>query len=317
MFRKNGAMANTNDDVALRAYSVINNQYIKLGLAWGRQARQVSQITPMFVCADHESAKCLEAEGFECICKPPETTLPALESKWLAWHFRIFKFRKFQHQLSDTEKSRWGKSRFRSDKAIYTNFLKMVAAFEFLGDGHPILYSDVDAVWIKDPVPEILRQDADIAFQPGSKLTDRASGWPFNSCAGFFYMRPCENTQKIVHELVSRFVNGKNGNDQYILNQILRRDFAVEWPELPWSWDNCTLEGGWVEPIRVVCCKTRMKLVALPHAYYQRFGTHPAAVKHAVVCHPTADKEQKSKLEQLRSLGIDLQHSCSDITKER
>ena len=306
MSEMNGSMTNMNDDGALRTYTVINDEYIKLGLAWGRLARQVSQVEPMFVCADRESAETLEAEGFECMRKPPETTLPALESEWLAWYFRIFQFRGTEPHLSDIEKSRWGKSRFTSDKAIYTNFLKMVAAFEFLRAGHSILYSDVDAVWIKDPVPDVLRQDADIAFQPGSRTTDGDSRWPFNACAGFFYMRPCENTREIVRKLVYKFVNGKCGNDQYILNQILRRYFAVEWPELPWNWDDCPLEGGWVKPVRAECRKTRMNLVALPHAYYQRFGMHPAAVKHAIVCHPTADKDQKSKLETLRSLGIDL-----------
>lgn len=299
-------MTKVNDHGALRTYSVINDEYIKLGLAWGRLTRQVSQVAPMFVCADRESAETLEAEGFECMRKPPETTLPALQREWRAWYARIFKPTESLPRLSATEQSRWGKSRFNSDKAIYTNFLKMVAASEFLGSGHPILYSDVDAVWIKDPVPDVSRADADIAFQPGSIPADGASGWPFNACAGFFYMRPCSHTLKIVGKLLYRFVNGKNGNDQYVLNQILRKDHRVEWPGLPPNWDDCSLDGGWVEPVRAECRKTGMRLVALPHAHYQRLGTQASAVKKAVVCHPTADKDQESKLETLRSLGIDL-----------
>lgn len=302
-------MANENEDAALRAYSVISKEYMKLGLAWGRQARQVSQVAPLFVCADRESAKSLEAEGFECICKPPDTTLPALQREWRAWYSWIIKPRETFPLLSATEKSRWGKSRFKSDKAIYTNFLKMVAASEFLESGHPILYSDVDAVWIKNPIPDVLRQDADIAFQPGSIPADGASGWPFNACAGFFYMRPCAHTREIIDELLYKFINGKIGNDQYILNRILRRDRHVEWPDLPPNWDDCSLKGGWIEPLRAECRKTGMTLAALPHAYYQRLGTHPAAVKHAIVCHPTADKDQESKLETLMSLGIDLPSS--------
>lgn len=307
-------------NASLRVYSVINFEYMQLGLAWGKRVREVSGQMPIFICSDAESLEFLNAHGFPCAFKPSEIPLSAAERK------------------------RWVETNFASDKAIYTANLKFVAAAEFLRSGHPILYSDVDAMWIRNPIPCLLQQNADLLYQPAHARKRKTRGWSIEACSGFFYMRSCDNAKEAVEKMIFNFLNLdetldnskhsvfrlpdyfksfanhykdrqsfvhtrdliKLGCDQDLFNAILRRDYQVEWSAEPSNWEHCSLENGWVEPVRGTCRRTKMNLVALPHAYFQRQGTTAEAVKHAVVCHPIAGQTQAEKFEKFKSLGINL-----------
>lgn len=325
MLWRNQTPENESLNASLRVYSVINSEYMQLGLAWGKRVREVGGINPIFVCSDAESVEFLTAHEFPCTFKPPKIPLSATETR------------------------RWkGGNNFASDKAIYTNILKFVAAAEFLNSGHPVLYSDVDAIWIRNPIPYLLRQNADFVYQPAHARKRTSHGWGIEACAGFFHFRPSFQAQKLVEKLIfilfyrnrscinfkfpalsffhdlkifsnrlkwryfgvrPAFLPTKDGCDQDLLNAILRRTYEVEWPIEPSNWEHCSLEGGWVEPVRGICRKTRLNLVALPHAYFQRQGTTAEEIEHAVVCHPIAGQSQAQKLDKFMSLGIDLANS--------
>ena len=163
----------------------------------------------------------------------------------------------------------------------------------------------------------------------------------------FFYMRSSYHTRKLVEKLIFNFFYYNNyvsntkqsglgffdefkllanllkakygnmlttpapkpGSDQDVFNAILRRKYKVVWPIEPSNWEHCSLENGWLEPVKGKCRKTNMNLVSLPHAYFQRKGTTAETIKHAVVCHPYAGRTQAQKLEKFMSLGIDLLNS--------
>ena len=307
---------------SLLIYSVVNFEYIQLGLAWGKRVREISEKNPIFICSDAKSFDSLSAHGFPCIFEPPEAPLSA------------------------SKKQRWTLRSFPSDIAIYTNALKWMAAEKFLESGRPVLYSDVDALWIKNPIPMVLQQNADFVFQPAFSRKPKEHGWIFEICAGFFYLRPSCQTRKLSEILVSKLFFGnesvinskssslnlykkissrklvidteicmpihpeKHGCDQSLLNRIIRRFYdSVKWSFAPINWEHCSMENGWIKPVRGVCRKENMSFCALPHALFQRQRTDAKAIKHAVICHPKAGHTQSQKLEKFMSLGIDLINS--------
>lgn len=306
---------------ALLIYSVVNLEYIQLGLGWGKRIKEICGKKPIFICSDAESFDILIAHGFPCIFEPPEVPLSA------------------------DEKQRWTLKSFPSDNAIYTNALKWMAAEKFLESGHSVLYSDVDALWIRDPIPMVLQQNADFVFQPAFSREPKEHGWIFEICAGFFYLRPSYQTQLISELVVSNLFFGnesvinskssglnllekissrkpsidtdifmpvrpqKHGCDQNLLNRILRRFCPVEWSFAPTNWEHCSMENGWKKPVSGLCRKTNMNFCALPHTYFQRQRTDAKAIKHAIICHPKAGHTQAQKLEKFMSLGIDLLNS--------
>lgn len=304
---------------SLLIYTVISIEYIKLGLAWGKRVREVSRKNPIFICSDAESNDILLAHGFPCIFEPPEVPLSA------------------------DEKQKWTLQSFPCDKAIYTNALKWMAAEKFLESGRSVLYSDVDALWIRDPISMVLQQNADFAFQPAYSLQPKEHGWIFEVCAGFFHLRPSYETTRLSKLMVSKLffdnesvMNSnssglnlfekissrkpnidtdicmhvkpkKHGCDQALLNRFLRRFCnTVEWSFAPTNWEHCSLENGWKEPVTGLCRNSNMSFVALPHAYFQRQGVDVWSIEHAVICHPRAGHTQAQKLEKFMSLGIDL-----------
>ena len=158
---------NERTKASVRVYSVVSLEYMQLGLAWGKRVEEVSDQKPIFVCSDSESFEFLNAHGFQCNFKPSAIPLSGTE-------------------LSATGTERWKGGKFHSDKAVYTNALKFVMAAEFLKSGQSVLYSDVDAIWIRNPIPCVLEQNADIVFQPGHARKRKSHGWSIEACAGFF-----------------------------------------------------------------------------------------------------------------------------------
>lgn len=261
----------------MHIFTVINARYMRLGLAWAKHVVRVSGENPTFICSDHESRHFLSSNGFPCEARPSSTV------------------------LSMSKRTVFGESSFPDDDAAYTVSLKLAAAFEYLADGKSVLYSDVDAIWLRNPIDDLLRYDADIIFQPGSFPSDVKEKWGFAVCTGFFYMRPCNATRTLVEKAKVNF----DGSDQRTLNRVLLREFDIIWDQRPEKWEICSLRRGWTSSIHGACSKSGLRLVALPHVYYQRHGTTPETCEHAIICHPNSPKDPVEKLKILQALGID------------
>ncbi len=262
----------------LRIFTVINHEYAVLGWKWGVQVRKVSGMSPHFVCADRESYDFLDAKGFPCTLELSE------------------------RQNSNMERVRYKDSTFPSDKAAFTVSLKLSAARKFLQANCSVIYSDVDAIWLKDPIEHVLTADADIAFQPGSFPVETKETWGFAVCTGFFYLRPTANTLELSRQVSAQF----DGSDQRTMNNILMEQYEINWSRRPSEWENCSIENGWIEAVYGVCRRTGLELAALPHALYQRHATTKEACNHAIICHPNSPKDQASKIAVIEKLGINI-----------
>ncbi|MDA4847451.1 putative nucleotide-diphospho-sugar transferase [Hoeflea poritis] len=265
-------------------FTVINRQYTRIAAAWATSVRSASGIDPTIVCSDQESHTFLSDRGFSC------------DGAYMASEYSYWK------------KSVWQNSGFKSDSATHTISLKFPAALKYLNLGRNIIFSDADAIWLSDPLPELNLCDFDIAFQPGSFPRESKEAWGFSICTGFFALRAGEPARRLCSEAVENF----SGDDQICLNGLLLNQYDVRWNEKPQGWEHCNLHNGWLAPIGGSCRHSGLQLAALPHAKFQRHGTTRACVKHAVICHPNSPKSEAKKLKVFKDLSIPL-----DLPKRR
>lgn len=259
-------------------FTVIDESYADLGRAWALSVRRASGMEPVFICSDRRAFEMLSGSGH--VCEDASGGQP----------------------MSRTGKSRYPDSTFPNDQASFTNSLKMTTALAHLRQGRSVLYSDVDAIWLRDPVDDILRDEADMAFQPGSFPEEAKTAWGFSVCMGFFFMRPGAALVDLLETSIRRF----DGSDQRGLNLSLLEGFDLRWESRPANWEHGRIEGGWTRSVAGRCGRTGLRLSALPHAYYQRHGTRPETLGHAYICHPNSPKDPAAKIRILRELGIDL-----------
>lgn len=259
-------------------FSVVDETYADLGRAWARSVRKATGMEPVLICSDARSFALLSDSGHLCEDASPD------------------------EPMSRTQKTHYPDSTFPNDHASYTNSLKMISALSYLREGRSVLYSDVDAIWLRDPVADILRNEADMAFQPASFPEEAKAAWGFTVCMGFFFMRPGEAMVDLLEASIRRF----DGSDQRGLNQTLLESFDLRWDTRPAGWEHGRVGDGWTNSVMGRCRKTGLRLAALPHAYYQRHGTRPETLGHAFICHPNSPKDPAAKLRILRELGIEL-----------
>lgn len=257
-------------------FTVISEEYARLGLAWAIKVKKVTGVQPHFICSDQESSKLLEAKGFAC------TTYPFVEHAFLK------------------EGRKYGEIHFPSQKAVFTVSLKLAVASEYLKAGYTVLYSDVDAIWLKNPLVDLASTDADFLFQPGSFPETTKELWGFSVCTGFFLMRPSPQTVEFADSVHANF----DGDDQRTLNAVLMKNYDFVWSSRPEGWEHCSLQDGWTEPVLGYCRRTGLTAIALAHSFYQRHGTAKDTCDHAIVCHPNSPKDQQGKFEIFEQLGL-------------
>ena len=258
-----------------KIFTVIDARYMRLGLAWARCAQEVSGRAPTFICADEVSCAFLQAEGFACLFRPPPVP------------------------LSPAGRQIYAASTFPNDAAAYTVTLKLAAALDFLDGGDAVLFSDVDAIWLKDPVGDILRQDADIVFQPASFPKAAKDRWGFAICTGFLFLRPCQATRQLAEAVIRRF----DGSDQRTLNHVLLADFDIGW-----------LRGqptGRPAASRVAGSTPSPDFAPAPVGAWSRCPMSALSVtalvrEPAAICHSNSPKDQEEKFRILDALGIAL-----------
>ncbi|WP_422040710.1 putative nucleotide-diphospho-sugar transferase [Roseibium sp.] len=259
-------------------FTVVNNQYVRLAAAWATGVRESTGLDPLLICTDPASYRQLTKAGFRC------------DDQFVSSAY------------SDRKKTVWKNSGFDSDSATHAISLKFPSALSYLEQGQNVIFSDADAIWLKNPFPELPSTAFDLAFQPGSFPKGNKEAWGFAICTGFFALRANDATRRLCAELVDAFA----GDDQICMNQHLLDNYDLEWEKRPEGWEHCDLETGWVTPVSGQSRLNGLKLAALPHAKFQRHGTNRDYVEHAIICHPNSPKSEKKKFKAFKQLSIPL-----------
>ena len=174
------------------------------------------------------------------------------------------------------------------------------AGLEF---GFHVAHSDADAVWLRDPTAELLKDyKVDATFSQGTIWpTDVLASWGFVLCCGLFGFRSTINSRRLVKRWVTEL--DEDPDDQRSLNRLLL-NMEISWPngnprilsfrdhdlrcfdtELIGLLNRSGASG---EPPNL---DQPMHIKLLPHALYQRiYEEHPSpAVRHLLSDDKTAE----------------------------
>ena len=182
--------------------------------------------------------------------------------------------------------------------------LRAQAIYALVAAGLNVIHSDVDAVWIKNPMALLERIEADIVSSQGTVYPPECHArWGHVLCYGFIYFRPSCATIELLREAAEIALMEEQFDDQRYLNhQLLTR--GVRWSiSSPYRvsfgsrWFTCSLG-----PIMGTCelQSAGVRIAVIPHAYVQRLpnGIEDEAVRY--VCHPLSPKDALQKKEVLR-----------------
>lgn len=176
---------------------------------------------------------------------------------------------------------------------------QMDITLKMLRMGFAPLITDIDAIWVRDPLPTTLQHPQDMVFSPGTiqPLVAHAK-WGNVLCTGFFLLRPTPKTVSFIEEVSKRMYDE---GDQPAINRLLvEKGLDFTRPDLytiPFR-NNDVMQSH----------STRfgvtqgLSVALLPNRLFQRLAenSEPAPL----IIHPIAPKTQEAKIEVLKSLEL-------------
>jgi hypothetical protein len=180
--------------------------------------------------------------------------------------------------------------------------LRLVILRELCAHGVDVIHSDIDAIWLRDPIPEYFSRDAD------HLVISQGTVWPedvlrrqgFVLCCGLFYLRSNNATLSLLDDLLHDIAT--TNDDQISLNRLINA--SVTWDKQLTNPYQFAFQGHRVlcseAPIRGRCRKTGLTVTLLPHHLFQRVHMphSPAFVNH-LFC----DKTKQDKIDTFRKTG--------------
>ena len=166
--------------------------------------------------------------------------------------------------------------------------------------GLNVLHSDVDAFWLKNPMPYLKSIQSDLISSQGTVFPhDCWKEWGFVLCCGFQYFRPSVATLAFFEELIPLVEEVKD--DQTALNSLLLKH------QTTWKTPNARYQlsinkkvfNCFYDPIYGHSAKN-LKICLLPHSSYQRLLEKN--VRNTYVLHLLSDKTQDSKIQSLKQI---------------
>ncbi|MCC5972390.1 MAG: hypothetical protein JJU15_20855 [Pararhodobacter sp.] len=176
---------------------------------------------------------------------------------------------------------------------------------EFLSAGEGVIHSDADAVWLRDPLPDIEACAVPIVFSQGTVWPkDVHSQHGLVLCCGFFYLSPVPQVQAFLDAVAGRVEIDRD--DQVAVNRVVS-DLIEGWDidnpyEIPFK-DTRFIASQ--SPIRSRTKKESfdsVRIAVLPHHTYPRLLDRVSS--ETVVAHPLSGKSLRDKVACLSKLGL-------------
>ena len=176
---------------------------------------------------------------------------------------------------------------------------RLVLIRDLLDRGFDILHSDADAVWLRDPLPELLKEESDMSFSQGVAWPRDAHGvWGLVLCCGFFLLRSSPRTCQFLDrwaESVSHL-----GDDQVAVNRLLL-NAGVHWRSPgDYELEHAGHRINCFDSSQVASTRNGLRVALLPHTKFQRIPME----QPAVLVHPVAKSTGDSKAKVLRDHGL-------------
>lgn len=176
---------------------------------------------------------------------------------------------------------------------------------DLLASGFNVLHCDVDAVWLKNPLPLIESFDADIISSQGTTHPNSChKAWGHVLCYGFIQLRSNPRAIRLVQQSVAEAATCESFDDQRHLNEQLLA-CGMQWSarsvyQVPCRGGHFTCSP---EPILGKNEELGLRVVLLPHAQIQRLPNKLEAAQDVFVRHPLSPKNAEKKEAVLRKNG--------------
>lgn len=182
---------------------------------------------------------------------------------------------------------------------------RIVVLRELVSAGQAIIHSDADAIWLRDPIPDIGSCATPIVFSQGTV-------WPKDVhcrhglvlCCGFFYLAPDPQVIAFLDVVADRVISDRD--DQISVNRVVAEKvegWEIEDPyEIPFR-DSSFIASR--SPIRAQGLKGILAaagIAILPHHAYPRLLDKVSG--ETIVAHPLSGKTLNEKVVCLSRLGL-------------
>lgn len=176
---------------------------------------------------------------------------------------------------------------------------------EMLEAGEDVIHSDVDAIWLRDPWPDMNACGASAVFTQGTY-------WPRDVheknrvvvCCGLFYLAANASVLAFLNNVAGSLNEVKD--DQIAINRVIARGiqgWEIEAPyEIPFR-DTSFVASR--HPMHAELCldpENNLSVAILPHHAYPRLVDR--VDEEVVVAHPLSGKTMAEKRERLLDLGL-------------
>jgi nucleotide-diphospho-sugar transferase len=174
-----------------------------------------------------------------------------------------------------------------------------------LGSGEAFVHSDVDAIWVRNPlcVGAATDRHEDLLFSQGTVWPPDVHGrWGFVLCCGWFRALPTQGARQFFSALEHDV--RVSGDDQISVNRLLSAT-PIRWdisraPDYRLDFNGKALPC-WASPIHGENPDASLSVALLPHCEFQRL---PENSYRAVVKHYLTPKNCEQKLQVMRHYGL-------------
>ena len=175
---------------------------------------------------------------------------------------------------------------------------QMVLTRKILDLGYTILVSDIDALWVKNPLDFTLSQDSDLVFSPGTIQPPKAHAeWGNVLCTGYFLIRPSDKVNSFLDCVQERMIG--EGDQPAINHELLERDMKWDAQDSIYK-----IEFRGKSILQTISPRKGaaggLTVTLLPNRYFQRITED----EDAYVIHPTVPKKCVDKLKAFKDLGV-------------
>jgi hypothetical protein len=184
-------------------------------------------------------------------------------------------------------------------------WLSRAFIWSFLVDhGTAFIHSDVDAVWLRNPIPDYSNPGCDLMMSQGvAHPVDVHEKWGFVLCTGFFWAWPAPATRLLFKALVNPTSGILRSDDQAVLNRLLAAVGTV-WMTAGTSTYESRL-GNYPficfhEPLLGFSSTLGLRLTMLPHALFPRVQP---GVANPMVRHVMRDSDPEQRINRMREAG--------------
>mmetsp|Transcript_9799 Transcript_9799/g.21981 ORF Transcript_9799/g.21981 Transcript_9799/m.21981 type:complete len:480 (-) Transcript_9799:83-1522(-) len=192
------------------------------------------------------------------------------------------------------------------EHSVWTNTMirRVKMPHHLLQEGYDVLFSDIDAYWIRNPFPTLQQTSSEIQASRGSFPENIGKKLGATLCMGFVYIRGSEHTARLWAEVIREMTKSNTPDDQRDMNNVFMR-LGLHYPgPMPTYASSTTLDTG-----SFVHHNHTFSVTLLPHSTFPRIcdpygADRDAIANHAIIAHCMYAKVGEAKAVGAEALGL-------------